>query len=39
VLKSVERCLECIAKLNPKVNAFVTVLADQARDQVPTAAG
>jgi aspartyl-tRNA(Asn)/glutamyl-tRNA(Gln) amidotransferase subunit A len=32
-----ERCLEQIARRDPSINAFITVLADQAREQALTA--
>ena len=35
----VEACLERIEQLNPKLNAFITVLADQARKQAQAAEG
>lgn len=36
-LQIVELCLERIERLNPKLNAFITILADQAREQVRAA--
>jgi aspartyl-tRNA(Asn)/glutamyl-tRNA(Gln) amidotransferase subunit A len=36
-VKVVEACLKRIEELNPKLNAFITVLADQAREQAQTA--
>src|SRR5215469_10784530 len=32
-MEVVERCLQRIEKFNPKLNAFITVLAEQAREQ------
>lgn len=36
-LEIVELCLERIERLNPKLNAFITILADQAREQASAA--
>ena len=33
----VDTCLDRIAKLNPRINAFITVLADEVREQARTA--
>ena len=36
-LEVVNSCLQCIEQINPKLNAFITVLADQAREQAEVA--
>jgi aspartyl-tRNA(Asn)/glutamyl-tRNA(Gln) amidotransferase subunit A len=36
-LEVVNSCLKCIEQINPKLNAFITVLADQAREQAEVA--